>query len=238
MSKSFSPVECHREDCFLCRNISTDWLEMVRMKRSVISYKKGDVIFREGEEVKGIYFILFGKVKVDMSWGDKSYIVRLAGDGRILGHRGFGLDSVYPVKATALEDTTVCYIPTELFRTLLRTNPDFLYELTFFYADELKRTERRMKNLAHMPVKGRIAESLLYIDFAFGSDLDGRLKYRMSRKDMAAMGGTTYESVIRMLNELSADGWISLKDKDIWINEKEKLENCCLNASSQAKQTK
>ena len=218
---------CSREDCFLCKNISLDWLEIVRLKRKVLSIKKGEVIFKEGDPVEGIYFILEGKAKVYMSWGDKSYIVRLAGGAKILGHRGYGLDSVFPVSAEALEDMIVCFIPTSLFQRLLRTNPEFLYKLNFFYADELKRTERRMKHLVHMPVKGRLAESLLYVDFAFGSAEDGKLNYSIARKDLASMSGTSYESVIRGLAELASDGLIKIKDKGIWITDAKKLQECC-----------
>lgn len=227
MKKILTTVECLREDCFLCRNISSDWLEIVRLKREVLSFKKGEVIFAEGEQVEGIYFILNGKVKIDMSWGKRSFIVRLAGDGEILGHRGYGLDNIYPVTATTLEATNVCLISTELFQQLLKTNPDFLFKLTFFYADELKRTERRMKNLAHMPVKGRVAEALILIDHAFGTDNDGYLNYRISRKDLASMAGTVYETVIRMLNQLVDDECIELRDKAIRITNKTKLEACC-----------
>ena len=132
MSEKLETYECLKEDCFLCRNISSEWLELVRLKRDVLFFKKNEVIFREGEKVDGIYFILSGKVKVDMPWGDKSYIVRLASDGDILGHRGFGLDEHYPVNGTALESTTVCFIPSELFKSLLRTNQELLYSLVFF----------------------------------------------------------------------------------------------------------
>ncbi|MEZ4722370.1 MAG: Crp/Fnr family transcriptional regulator [Flavobacteriales bacterium] len=228
MSELLNMTECAREDCFLCRNISSEWLEIVRLKREVISYKKGETIFKEGDKVEGIYFILFGKVKIDMSWGNKSYIIRLAGDGQILGHRGFGIDDIYPVTGVALEPTSACFIPTDLFRKLLRTNPEFLYQLAFFYAEELKRTERRMKNLAHMPVKGRVAEGILLIREAFGVDGEGCLNYRMSRKDLAALAGTVYETTIRMLNELVTDGCISLLDRDIKILDVRKLNNCCM----------
>ena len=183
--------------------------------------------YREGEEVKGIYFILHGKVKVDMTWGKKTYILRLAADGQILGHRGFGIDDIYPINAVTLEPTTVCFIPTGLFKTLLRTNQDFLYTLTFFYADELKRTERRMHNLAQMPVKGRIAESLILIRDAFGKQSDGTLNYALSRKDIASLSGTTYETVIRMLTELSQDGCIELNTKKIRLLNESGLESYC-----------
>jgi CRP-like cAMP-binding protein len=209
---------------------------MVRLKRSVLAFSKGETIFQEGQKVEGIYFILTGKVKVDMAWGDKKYIVRVANDGTILGHRGFGLDDVYPVNAVALETTTVCYITTALFQTLLKTNPTLLYELTFFYADELKRTERRMKNLAHMPVKGRVAESLLQLAQVFGTHADGQLAYSLSRKDLAAMSGSTYETVIRSLTELAQDGLITVKGKSISITDIPKLQACCNRATHAARE--
>jgi len=109
----------------------------------------------------------------------------------------------------------------------LKTNQQLLYELTFFYADELKRTERRMKNLAHMPVKGRVAESILIIRDAFGIEENGQLSFGLTRKDMAALAGTTYETVIRMLDELVKDGYIALNDKDIVILKEQELRECC-----------
>lgn len=213
----------------MCQSIMPDWLEIVRLKREVIRFKKNEVIFREGQEVKGVYFILNGKVKIHTSWGDKEYIIRLGGDGDIFGHRGLGLDATYPVSATALENTSVCFIPTELFMTLLRTNHDFLFKLALFFADELKRAERRMKNLAHMPVKGRVAEALLMVRDAFGLGENKALQYRMSRKDMASVAGTTYETVIRMLNELVAEGLITLDEKNIRLIDEQGLLECCKN---------
>lgn len=227
MNRLVNKNTCLKEDCFLCKNIMSEWLEVVRLKREVLTYKKGEHLFREGEKVRGVFFILTGKVKVDMAWGDKSFILRLAGEGDIVGHRGFGIDDVYPVNATTLETTTVCFIPTDLFKHLLKTNPEFLYELTFFYADELKLTERRMKNLVHMSVKGRVAEAILHIRNAFGIDQQHTLSYNMSRKDMASMAGTTYETVIRMLNELVKDGFIELHGKEIKLLDQQGLSRCC-----------
>lgn len=215
------------EACFLCSNLMPEWQEVVSLKRKIFSFQKGETIFREGEKVEGVYFILSGKVKVDMSWGDKSYIVRLASQGEILGHRGFGSNEHYPVNAKALEATTVSFIPSDLFITLIKTNPELHFKLTFFYAEQLQQSEQRMKNLAHMPVKGRVAETLIQVRDAFGLQESDLLAYRMSRKDMAAMAGTTYETVIRMLNELVEDGLIKLLDRDIQLLDAKALEDCC-----------
>jgi len=227
-------MECTCENCLLCRNILPEWREVVKLKRDVLTYPKGTVIFEEGSEVKGVYFILKGKAKVHMKWGDKEYIVRLASDSTILGHRGFGLDSVYPVSATALEEITVCFIENDLFKTLLTTNNQFCTELMWYYADELKLTERRMRHLALMPVKGRIGESLVLIEKAFGLTENGFLAYPLARKDIASMAGTTYETVIRVFNEMVEDKWIELDKKWIKITDKKAIETCCRENKAEA----
>lgn len=222
-----NPPECQAEDCFLCKNILPDWLEMLRERRDVFSYKKGEVIFEEGTQVRGIYFIIEGKVKVDMSMGDRKYIVRLATNGQILGHRGFGKDDIYPISAVALEPTSVCFISSEFFKTLLKTNSTLLYKLNFFYAEELMATEKRMKHLVYMPVKARIAESLLIMAQVFGLDHSKKLNFTLTRKEIAEMAGTTYESVIRTIAEFVKDGLIETVDKEIRILDVDKLNSCC-----------
>jgi CRP/FNR family transcriptional regulator len=84
----------------------------------------------------------------------------------------------------------------------LRTNPDFQYNLLMFFAAELKESEKRMRNLAHMNVKGRIANALIYLQNKFGKDSDGYINLSISRQDLASYTGTTYESLFRIMNEL------------------------------------
>ena len=84
-----------------------------------------------------------------------------------------------------------------------------------------------MHNLAQMPVKGRSAESLILIRDAFGKQSDGTLNDALSRKDIASLSGTTYETVIRMLTELSQDGCIELNTKKIRLLNESGLESYC-----------
>ena len=180
-------------------------------------------MFREGDELTGIYFIYTGRFKVHKKWGDKELIVRLAKGGDILGHRGIGGDIIYPISATALEPSDVCFIEMEFFQATLKVNPGFLYELMMFFAAELKESEKRMRNLAHMPVKGRIANSLVLLQEKFGTNADGFIDMTLSRQDLASYTGTTYETVFRIMNELVQDNIVATTGKDIRIVNEQKL---------------
>ena len=182
------------------------------------------MLFSEGSQVTGIYFIYKGTFKVHKKWtDDKELIVRLAKNGAILGHRGLGNDIYYPVSATALEPSEVCFIDLGFFQSTLKVNYQFLYELMMFFAGELKESEKRMRNLAHMPVKGRIAQALITMHEKFGTTEEGFININLSRQDLASYTGTTYETVFRIMNELVQEGSLALSGKNICVLDTSKL---------------
>jgi CRP-like cAMP-binding protein len=218
-------VLCNLNRCFLCSSCIPEWKEAIAVKKKTFQYKKGRNIFREGEKVQGIYFIYEGSVKIYKQWGDqKQLILRFAKTGDILGHRGLGGDDVYPITATAMDDTKTCFIPNDFLEATLKTNPSFTYKLMHFYAHELQRAEKRMRDLAHMEVKGRIADALLELASVFGQDTQKYIATSITRQDIASYAGTTYETVFKFFNELTAAKIISTTGKNIKINSSNKLK--------------
>lgn len=189
---------CDLKSCFFCTLCLKEWLPAVDDHRKTFHYKKGEVIFQEGDVVKGVYFVYTGKVKVHKKWGDKELIIRLASPGQMFGHRGLGHNTLYPVSATALEPAEICFIDIDFFMTTLKVNMNFLYQLMLLFADDLQESERRMRNLAHMPVRGRLAQALLAWDIQFGRTKEGSINIQLSRQDIASYLGSTYETVFRL----------------------------------------
>ncbi|MDQ3845921.1 MAG: Crp/Fnr family transcriptional regulator [Bacteroidota bacterium] len=215
---------CDLKSCFFCTLCLKEWLPAVDAHRKTFGFSKGEVLFREGDSVRGIYFLKAGKAKVHKKWGeDKELIVRFAGSGDIIGHRGLGKSMIYPVTATALETCSVCFIELQFFLTSLKVNHDLLYQLLLFYTEELQESERKMRNLAHMPVKGRIAYALLKLNERFGTNSEGFLNINISRQDIASYAGTTYETTFRSMSELVQEGYIRMKGKHIALMNTEAL---------------
>jgi len=215
---------CDLSSCFLCSRCVKEWLPAVATHKKTVHVKKGTVIFSEGDPVEGIYFMYDGKVKVHKKWGpDKELILRIAGKGSLFGHRGLGKVNVYPISATALEPVTYCFIGLEFFMATLKVNQDFAFQLMMFFATELQESERNMRNLAHMSVKGRLAEALLMLHGKFGVNNAGNIDIALSRQDLASLAGTTYETVFRILSELTQDEILTVSNKDIAITNYERL---------------
>lgn len=216
-------ITCDMNSCFLCKNCMPEWKNAVASSKKNIFVKKNEVIFKEGDPVEGIYFVLSGNVKVHKKWGqDKEVILRFANNGSIFGHRG--LDTkVYPISATALEDGIVCYFDLAFFEASLKVNNDFTYKLMMFFVKDLQESETKMRNLAHMSVKGRVAQALIYLETQFGIKEDGFINIRLSRQDLASFTGATYETVFRVITDLLAEKIVEAHDKYIKVIDKEKL---------------
>ena len=216
---------CGLDQCFLCRHCLPEWKNLVVLKKQTLVYKKGKKIIQEGEPVQGIFFINEGSVKVFRKWGEeKELILRFAKTGDVLGHRGFGGDAFYPISAVAMEDCKVCFIDGAFLEASLTANTAFTYELMKLYAMDLQKAEKRMSDLAHREVKGRIVLALFEIMEVFGVNEDGFVSVPISRQDIASYAGTTYETVFKFFTDLSDKNILTTNGKSIKINDQQNLQ--------------
>jgi len=215
----------------LCKFTLPEWKELIAIKKKTIQFKRGEQIFKEGEKVNGIYFLYSGAVKVHKQWvGQKELIIRFTREGDILGHRGLVTGDPYPVSATALTESKVCFIENSFLETMLRTDHSFIYALMQVYARDLQKAEMRMRNLALMEVNARIADTLLEIMTVFGTNSSGYIMVPVTRQDIAAYAGTTYETVFKFLKILTNNKTISADGKSIKINDENMLKEIIRNA--------
>ncbi|WP_461148236.1 Crp/Fnr family transcriptional regulator [Spirosoma pulveris] len=211
-------ISCDLSTCLLCKHSQAGWRPLIGSNRQMLFFKKKEVIFSEGSQVAGVYFVYAGTVKIHQAWGpQKELILNFARQGEMIGYRALGNDQILPITATALDDVTICFLPMPFFNLSLQSNHQLTYELMKFYANALQEAEKRMRNLALMEVKGRVAETLLMLHRKFGTDETGRINMALSRQDMASFAGTTYETFFRMLNQLKADKLIQQTDKGLTI---------------------
>jgi len=210
--------DCNLKDCFLCQHVVAHWLPAVKANKTNFHFKKGEIIFNEGDQVKGIYFVYSGIVKVHKHWDEKKELIyRFAKAGDMFGYRGLGNEKIYPVSTTAINQVTVCYIDLAFFDATLQANQSLTYKLMQFYANELQDAEKRMRNLVHMEVRGRVAETLLLLRANFGLSEEGYINIILSRQDIASHAGTTYETLFRILQAFVKARLIQVKGKKIFI---------------------
>jgi CRP-like cAMP-binding protein len=214
---------CDVSNCYLCSHCTSDWAMAIALHKRNDEIKKGQQIFKEGDPVTRIYFVYSGKIKVHKRWdAEKELIIRFAKPGDILGHMGLGNESVYPVTTTAIQNSVICSVDLAFFESSLNVNPKLTYSLMKLFANELQESEKRMRNLVHMPVKERIALALLNLKKQFGTTSQGYIGIELSRQDLSSFAAVAYETLFKVMNEFQQNNWIATDGKNIkLLNENE-----------------
>lgn len=193
----------------------------------MLTFRKGEHIFTDGQVATHMFMVHRGRVKVVIRQAeDRESIIRVAGDGEVLGHRAIGDKPIYTATVTALSETRVNSIPMPLFLSTLRANNLFCYHFLLYFTEEMRQLDQDMRDQMELDVTQRVAKALLRNQEVFGFDEKDKRKFAftLSRKDIASMAGTTYESVIRTLAEFQQQGLIKLVGKEIRLLKKRELE--------------
>ncbi|CAM3429443.1 Crp/Fnr family transcriptional regulator [Zobellia roscoffensis] len=210
---------CSNKNCLIKNNIKENkTVSQFTQERKEFTCKKGQQFIIEGAPVNGLFFVLSGKVKVFRTGiNGREQIVRFANSGEIIGHRGFGTQEYYTIGAMALEDTKLCYFSKDNLQEMLLMAPSFTFDLMLFYANELNRSEAKVKSISQMTVRERVIDTLIYIERKFGQR-NNFIDIILSRREYANYTGTTEEQIIRVFSALRKEGLIVTKGKRVGIN--------------------
>lgn len=214
---------CVNTGCFV-KLCSPEWVRQIDELKDQTSYKKDQNIITEGSQVLGVFFIQKGKVKVfSIGLNGREQIVRFAADGHILGHRGIGHD-VYPINAVAMEDSLICFVENDTLNEMFLANPRFTVQLMMYYSCELRKLENRIKNIAQMNIREKIADTLLLMYESFGVNKNNELNVPFSREDIADVAGSTRQQVVMQLTEFEKEGLIEKHGKKIAFHNIQELQ--------------
>ncbi len=211
-------ISCKNINCFIKKNIKNPDIQKYLGEKHNIKCKKSQQFIMEGAPAHGLFFIRKGQVKVVKTgiYG-REQIVRFAHDGEIIGHRGFGQSKHYPIGALAIKETHLCNFTNDILLKMLHEIPNLTFDLMMFYAEELNRSETKVRKFAQMTVREKVIDSFLYINRKFGQTEDGFFNILLARKDFADFAGTTEEQVIRIISSLKKENLLKSKGKKLGI---------------------
>lgn len=194
--------------------------ELVRISncRKVKIIRKGEPLFNEGDHINGIFCVKSGVCKISkISDNGREQIINLIKRGNIIGERSLISDEVANLRATALEEMEVCFIPKDEIIRNLHDNHSFTMAMLKNMAESLKETDNAIVDMAQKTVKQRLAITLLYLFETFGTNKNGCIDLHLTREDLSNIIGTATESAIRLLSEFKKKNIINLKGKRISI---------------------
>jgi CRP-like cAMP-binding protein len=202
--------------------------EMILLKKNYTcqEYKKGDIIFKEGDKPAGLICLSEGKVKVFKEGvGGREQIVRMAKPVGFIGYRALFAEEMHTATAVAIEDSVICIIHKETIYKLLRSNPELCLSIIKAFATELGFSNNRTVTLTQKHIRGRLAESLIFLKDTYGFEDDNcTIKIYLSREDIANLSNMTTSNAIRTLSSFAGEGVIGIDGRKIKILDLQKLE--------------
>ncbi len=214
-------VDCsncdNRDKSIFCK-LEEASLNEVSDHKIMNAFKRGQVLFHEGNPAFGVYCISEGKVKLTKtSENGKETMLRIAGPGDLIGFQHIVLNGVNDVTATALEETKICFLDRVFLQKLVKEENSCAMELLAHIAKDMAALQDRVNGFQSKNVRERVAYMLLDLAERYGSDSkEGRrLGIQLSREDMASMLGVATETLIREISQLRDEGVIEQDGKTL-----------------------
>lgn len=196
-----------------------DQKEYVRNNYAVFTYRRNQIIYKEGETPDGLLCLIEGKVKIYKEGvGGRGQIVRMVKENSFFGYRALFAEEAYITSALAIEETTVIKIPRMVVFELLRTNNTLAITFIKNLSIDLGFSNQQTVSLTQKHIRGRLAEALLFLIETYGFEQDqATLNIYLSREDLANLSNMTTSNAIRTLSNFSNEKLIAVDGRKIKI---------------------
>lgn len=209
------------ENCF--QTLTDEEMLLLENNLVTVSYKKGEILCKQGTLASHIMYICHGLVKIYMEKEAGSLILKVLPAGNLIGLTAL-LDNnnVFRYSAYAYQDCRLRLIDIRIFKQLIKQNNDFASQVINLLCENQIQTQTRFFAFTQKQSFGRIADTLMCLSTnIFKTD---EFELPLSRKELAELTGLTSESVIRILSKFKLDKVIGIEGKIFKILDKEKLQ--------------
>lgn len=190
-------------------------------------YRKGMIIFMEGEPGDGLYFIKSGRVKISKMTDDgREQILHFLQQGDIFAEVTLFDGGSFPATAEVLEDALIGIIRNQDINRLVKNYPDLAIRLLQIMSKKLRRAQMQVRDLALKDTYARAVGMLYKLAKEYGEPCgEGiRITISLSRQELANSIGTSRETVTRILSDLKKNKIIDLDKQEIIVLNEKKLK--------------
>jgi len=208
------------------KDLSEHQKQTLKDNSTISTYKKNEIIYKEGDKPTGLIFLARGKVKIYKEGiGGREQIVRMARPNGFIGFRALFAKQNYLGTAESIEESEIWTIEKKTLFDIIMNNGKFALNIIEFLASELGFSNTRTVTLTQKHIRGRLAESLIFLKNTYGYEEDqATLKVYLSREDLANLSNMTTSNAIRTLSAFAQEEVISLDGRKIKILDLDSLE--------------
>ena len=188
-----------------------------------------ETLFTAGDAGDGCYRINEGLLKVTMvSRAGGERILAFLGPGAMVGE--LAIIDGFPRSASvvAVRDAQLSFLSRAAFDEFAKAHPEVYKSLVALLAARLRETDSVIAAGSFLPLRGRVALTLLELAHEFGQDVGaGRIviRQKIGQADLAAMAGIARENVSRILNDWKRRKLVSRLSGYYCLENKSQLEH-------------
>jgi CRP/FNR family cyclic AMP-dependent transcriptional regulator len=194
-------------------------LRDIESAASVITLRRGDVLFAEGDGPDALYIVTSGRVAIaNRSPDGRESVIALMEPGDLFGEMGLFDDSGRSAEARALEPSTAVCVPYGPVRRLYVERPESLWSVVRLLAGRLRSTDEALADSVFLDVTGRTAKRLLEL----AGDRD-EFTLPITQEELAGMVGASRERVNKAIASFVRLGWIEQSERRYLITNRDQL---------------
>jgi len=192
-------------------------LQKVKGIAALHSFKKGNILFSQGDGAQGFYLVINGKIKIyRLSPNGQEYVMRVVGPGETIAEAAVFSGKTYPASAEALEDSRLYSLKKTDFVALIRESPQLALNMMTGLSLLLRHLAQQVEDLSLKEVSARLARFLIEEAEKISSvPVDGlKIPLDMKKNLLASRLGTIGETLSRTLAKMKQKEIIHI-NKDI-----------------------
>ena len=206
----------------LFSGLPDDQLQAIKQISLEKHVNKGETIFIEGDDGKGFFVVIDGRVKIyKVSAEGKEQILHIYGSGQPFGEVPVFTGQKFPANAQAIAKTRLLFFPRDAFVDLITNNPSLALNMLAIMSTKLRQFTVQIENLSLKECPARLASYLNYLADEQGKD--DFVTLNISKGQLASILGTIPETLSRIFAKLSSQDLIRVEGPKITLLDRERL---------------
>ncbi len=219
--KSINCQDCNcLNTCFM--SLAKDQQEILMKKQHVVTYRKGEIVCKQGTYASKILFLKKGLVKTYLEHHTKDIIFCVKPPGSYIGFESLFNERISPYTCTVYEDSEFCMFEADMFQELIEQNGKFAAAVIANLNMWVGRVYDRIVTLTQKQVAGKLADILICLSerVYFAQEFT----VSISRKDLSDITQLSPETLSRALKDFKDEKVIAVDGKYFEILDMEKLK--------------
>jgi CRP-like cAMP-binding protein len=198
----------------------------LRTAMAPVKLRKGQALFKEGDDGDNLYIITSGKIKLGTKSQDgRENLLMVLGPGDMFGDLSLFDSGPRTSTATAVTESRLLSLGQEKVIPWVREHPEASLHLLARLASRLRRTNEVVSDLVFSDVPGRVAKALIDLGVKFGEKTsEGFLVHHdLTQEELAQLVGASRETVNKALADFAQRSWIKLEARAVLILDYDRL---------------